>query len=506
MSANEKELRASQKAERKANAAAEQDKKDRRFRRNAIIVIAILVVLIVFALVINSNLFYTKSTAVTIGGTKYSPAETSYFYRSTYNTIYQNLYAQLGDYTSLILDTSRPLDEQTYPYSEGDEEVTWADEIKRTAQEDMVRVTSLYDAAVKAGRTLTAEDQSSINSEMQELQQYAASNGFADVNKFLTAYYGKGMSLDLYRKLRERTVLASAYSTELEESFSYTPEALSAYYSEHAAEYDTYFYYNYPINASDAAFEGLEGDELAAKVHEAAQKIADATTDLESMTAAVREYTGENTVLTIANNLVDNIGPTYKDWITDPARQKNDVAVFDAENVSYVILFDEFSHNDDPAADFRHILVKAVADDEGNYSDEALETAKAKAEEFLDLLRTNPTEDYFAEMAKLNSEDAGSTQNGGLYTGVTKHQMVPGVDGFLFDGTHKVGDSGVVFGESSAYTGYHVMYYAGQADHNYSQTLAEDALRAADYETAYEALSADYPVKEGSGMRFVSVL
>ena len=224
------------------------------------------------------------------------------------------------------------------------------------------------------------------------------------------------------------------------------------------------------------------------------------------MTAAVREYTGENTVLTIANNLVDNIGPTYKDWITDPARQKNDVAVFDSENGSYVLLFDEFSHNDYRAADFRHILVKAVADDEGNYSDEALETAKANAEEFLDLWRTNPTEDYFAEMAKLNSEDSGSTQNGGLYTGVTKHQMVPGVDGFLFDGTHKVGDSGVVFGESSAYTGYHVMYYAGQADHNYSQTLAEDALRAADYETAYEALSADYPVKEGSGMRFVSVL
>lgn len=506
MSANEKELRASQKAERKANAAAEQDKKDRRFRRNAVIVIAILVVLIVFALVINSNLFYTKSTAVTVGGTKYSPAETSYFYRSTYNNIYQNLYAQLGDYTSMILDTSKPLDEQVYPYSEGDEEVTWADQIKQTAQEDMVRVTSLYDAAVKAGRTLSADEKAGIDSEIQEMREYAASNGFADVNKFLTAYFGKGMNEDLYRNLRERTALASAYATELEDSFSYTPEALSAYYSEHAAEYDTYFYYNYPINASDAAFEGLESDELAAKVHEAAQKIADATTDLESMTAAVREYTGENTVLTIANNTVDNIGATYKDWITDPARQKNDVAVFDAENVSYVILFDEFSHNDYPAADFHHILVKVAADDDGNYTDEALETAKARAEELLETWKADPTIENFEEMAKLYSEDAGSTGNGGLYTNVTKHQMVPGVDAFLFDGTHTVGDSGVVFGQSSAYTGFHVMYYDAQADQNYADTLAENALRGADYEAAYEALSAGYEVKEGSGMRFVSAL
>ena len=506
MSANEKELRASQKAERKANAAAEQDKKDRRFRRNAIIVIAILVVLIVFALVINSNLFYTKSTAVTIGGTKYSPAETSYFYRSTYNNIYQNLYSQLGDYVSMAIDTSKPLDEQVYPYSDGDEEITWADQIKQTAQEDMVRVTSLYDAAVKAGRTLTADEKASIDSEIQDMREYASGNGYSDLNKFLTAYFGKGMNVDLYKSLRERISLASAYATELEDSFSYTPEQLSAYYDEHAAEYDTYYYYTYPVNSSDSAFEGLEGDELAARMHEAAQKIADATTDFESMTAAVRDYTGENTVLSIAYNTVDNIGQTYKDWVTDPARQKNDVAVFDIEGTSYVVLYDEFCHNDYHPANFRHILVKAVPDEDGNYTDEALETAKAKAEEFLDLWRTNPTEDYFAEMAKLNSEDAGSTQNGGLYTGVTKHQMVPGVDAFLFDGTHTVGDSGVVFGESSAYTGYHVMYYDGQAELSYADTLADTALREADFDEAYKALSASYAIKEGSGMRFVSAL
>ena len=504
MSANEKESRAAQKAERKATAAAEQDKKNRRYRRNAIIVIAILVVLIVFALLVNSNLFYTKTTALTIGGTKYSPAETSYFYHSTYNGIYSNLRSQLGDYISMILDTSKPLNEQTYPY--GDEEMTWAEMIEQTAKEDMVRVTSLYDAAVKAGRTLTDQDRADIDAEIEELKDYASSNGFSDVDKFMAVYFGKGVDLDLYKRLRERVTLASAYATELEESFSYTPEQLDAYYDEHAEEYNSYFYYTYPINSTDSAFEGLEGDELTAKVHEAAQKIADATTDLESMTAAVREYTGEETVLSIANNLAENIGSSYKDWVIDPVRQKNDVAVFDGDSASYVVLFIEYSTNDFRAADFRHILVNAVADEDGKYTEEALETAKAKAEELLEQWRADPTEDNFAELARLNSGDNGSYNVGGLYEGVTKYQMVPGVNDFLFDGTHSVGDTGIVFGQSSAYTGYHVMYYVGQADQAYSQTLADSALRTADYEAAYAALSSDYPVKEGSGMRFVSAL
>lgn len=504
MSANEKELRTEQKAERKAAAAAEQDKKNRRYRRNAVIVIAILVVLIVFALVVNSNLFYSKSTALTIGGTKYTPAEVNYFYQSTYNNIYQDLYSQLGDYVSLAIDTSKPLSEQTYPYSDANE--SWADVIKATSQDEMKRVTALYDAAVKAGRTLTDEEHATLDAEIEQLKQYATSNGYPDINKFLAAYFGKGVNLDVYTRMRERIMLASAYSTDLNDSFSYTPEQLADYYSEHAAEYDTYYYYNYPINSSDKPFEDLEGDELMEKVHEAAQKIADATTDLESMTAAVREYTGENTVLTIANNTADNIGATYKEWITDPARQKNDVAVFDGENVSYVVLFMELCHNDYPTADFRHILVNAVADEDGNYTEEALETAKGKAEELLAAWRNDPTEDNFAEMARLNSEDTGSYSKGGLYTDVIKYQMVPGVNDFLFDGTHTVGDTGVVFGQSSSYAGYHVMYYAGQAEQNYCDTLADTALRSADYDAAISELTADYAIVEGSGLRFVNAI
>ena len=401
MSANEKEARAAQKAERKAAAAAEQSKKDRRFRRNAIIIGVVVVVLIAFALLVNSNFFYTHTTALTVGDTKYTPAEVNYFYRSSYNNIYQNLYSSLGEYTSMILDTSKPLNEQEYPYD--DQGRTWAEVITESAQEDIVRITALYDAAVKSGRSLTAEEQQVVTTELDSMDQYAASSGYSSVDKFLAAYFGKGVDKATYARLLERTTLASAYSKDLSASFEYSDEQLADYYAEHADEYDTYFYYSYPLNAADAPFEGLEGEELSAKMHEVAQEIADATTDLESLTAAIREYTGENTVLSIANNTADNIGGTYKDWVTDPARQKNDVATFDIDGTSYVVMFVELSKNDFRAADFRHILVNAVPDENGNYTEEALAVAKEKAEMLWETWRGDPTEDNFAEMARLNS-------------------------------------------------------------------------------------------------------
>ena len=129
MSANEKERREAQKAERrerKAAAAAEQEKKRRSYRRRVVIIVAVLVVLIIGAFLINSDIFYTKTTALTVGDTKYSPAEVSYFYRSTYNTVYQNLSDQFGSMVSMLIDNTKPLSEQPYPYDVTGEQ-TWAE-------------------------------------------------------------------------------------------------------------------------------------------------------------------------------------------------------------------------------------------------------------------------------------------------------------------------------------------------------------------------------------------
>ena len=111
----------------------------------------------------------------------------------------------------------------------------------------------------------------------------------------------------------------------------------------------------------------------------------------------------------------------------------------------------------------------------GSYTDKAKEIAKNRAEEILaEFNAGDKTEDSFAELAKDYSEDTGSAENGGLYDTVYKGATVEEFDKFCFEG-HKKGDTAIVYGESSSYAGYHVMYYVGEGD-LYSNLLAKNDL------------------------------
>lgn len=79
--------------------------------------------------------------------------------------------------------------------------------------------------------------------------------------------------------------------------------------------------------------------------------------------------------------------------------------------------------------DFRNILVKPVAskDDKGNtvYTEEAWKTCLEKAQTIMDTLQgTDLTEETFAALARIKSEDNYSSSNGGLYQYVAKNDLV----------------------------------------------------------------------------------
>lgn len=162
-------------------------------------------------------------------------------------------------------------------------------------------------------------------------------------------------------------------------------------------------------------------------------------------------------------------------------RKAGDATVVDKEDGSgsYVVVFLERSDNHYPVAQVRHILIKAAADADGNYTDKAKEIAKNRAEELLaEFNAGDKSEESFAELAKDYSEDTGSAANGGLYDTVYKGATVEEFDKFCFEG-HKKGDTAIVYGEtgtsSNGYAGYHVMYYVGEGD-LYSNLLAKNDL------------------------------
>ena len=155
-----------------------------------------------------------------------------------------------------------------------------------------------------------------------------------------------------------------------------------------------------------------------------------------------------------------------------------------------------------PTASVRHILIKAEADEEGNYTDEAKEAAKARAEEILaEFEAGDRTEESFAALAEQYSEDEGSNTNGGLYENIYKGQMVQEFNDFCFGG-HKSGDTAIVYGESGSYAGYHVVYYVGDGG-LYSDYIAKTDLQSEAMSDWTNELNEACAVTEGFGFRFV---
>ena len=117
----------------------------------------------------------------------------------------------------------------------------------------------------------------------------------------------------------------------------------------------------------------------------------------------------------------------------------------------------------DPTIAVRHILVMAEQNENGEWTEEAKEIAKARAEDILqEWASGEATEESFAVLAENYSEDPGSSSNGGLYTNVSKGQMVEEFDSFCFDENRQPGDTAVVFGTNGGYAGYHVMYFVAK--------------------------------------------
>ena len=169
----------------------------------------------------------------------------------------------------------------------------------------------------------------------------------------------------------------------------------------------------------------------------------------------------------------------------------------------YVVYILGTESNDYPTVNVRHILIKAVdADGDGTYSDAEKQTAydavKAIEDEWL---AAGGTEEGFAALANEKSEDTGSNTNGGLYEQIYKGQMVTEFNDFCF-GEREVGDYAIVYGENSAYAGYHLVYFSGE-NALYSRVLAENALRQADGGAAISDLTADLTPVHASGWRLV---
>lgn len=280
------------------------------------IVGAIIVVFAVVVILLNTNLFYSGTTAITIGDYKYTNADFQYYYSNAY----ANFMNSYGSYFSMF-DTTQDLDDQAFDPTyitmfggtvpEGlAEDASWQDYFEAVAIENMVEVTALYDSAVKEGYTLSEEDAASVEEAVASFDTAASSYGLRDGAAFVSFYYGKGNTIDSVRSLMERGYIASAYAQDKYNSFEYTSDELNAYYDEHKDELDA-FSFDYYLVAADKeeVTETVTDEETGEETEQTSEKVTDATM------AAAKENADK--LLTAAQSGADEAALSFSEAVTE---------------------------------------------------------------------------------------------------------------------------------------------------------------------------------------------
>ena len=508
--------------DKKALAAQEEAKKKAKSKRRWTWGTIGVLVLIAAILLLNSGLMYTATTALTANGEKYTPARVNYYYGNSYHTMANNY----GNYASMIgLDTSLGLSglkDQDCPMMENG---TWRDYFRDAAKDEIRQTKALLSYAAQNGISLDEEEIAGVDAQFEGLGETAKAYGYGSADKLYAMNYGGGVTTKIVRQAAMDAELASKALNAYRDSLTWTEEELEAHYESLSDSRDLFTFETYYVTAEtiENTVTDENGEETTEKTADAqtraeAKATADAIVaafkdgdDIEDLSerfaAAVDSQTGEKGEQPTERSGVSGSGLTasYAEWMKD-ARKAGDITVVpDAEEdpAGYnVVMFLSRDDNHYRTANVRHILVMAEADENGSYSDEAKAAAKAKAEEILnEYLAGEKTEESFAELAETYSDDGGSSANGGLYENVARGQMVAEFEDFCFAG-HKPGDTGIVYGESGSYAGYHVMYYVGEGE-LYSNYLAKTDLQNEAMESWTAELTDACTITEGFGFRFV---
>ncbi len=474
--------------DKKMLARQEAEKKAAKSRRQWTIGSILVAILLIVIFLLNSGFLYKYTTALSVGAQSYSPAELSYSYGNQYTSFVN----QYGSYASLFgLDTTQGVSSlKTQECSMLGEGKTWRDYFLQMAESDLTQVSVLKKYAEENGIELDESEIAELDESLSALEQLARSYGFPNANRFLAAQYGTGVSTRVARRMAMDSALASKAVSAYSDSLVYSDEELEDCYASYEGSRDYFDYATFFVTAETVPAEDGGEDQSAAPTEQTllearmtAQSIEMAYQDgydiddpVERLNAAI-EAEFDDRSATVRSRVSGSSLGDLNEWLTDAARKEGDVSVIDASDGSgySVVVFIARDDNHYPTVSVRHILIQAVASEDGSYSDEAKQAALEKINEIkAEYESGEQSEESFAALAEQYSEDSGSNTKGGLYENIYRGQMVQEFNDFCFGG-HEHGDVAVVYGESSGYAGYHLVYFVGEGE-QYSRVIAREDL------------------------------
>ena len=204
-------------------------------------------------------------------------------------------------------------------------------------------------------------------------------------------------------------------------------------------------------------------------------------------------------------DLGSTVTSTYREWLTDDSRQPGDLTSIEVENTGYCVvqfLGREKDTDSYQTMNYRsiQILAETTPSEDGSTAlptEDQLAAAKEQAQGLLDQWKAgDATADSFAALAKENSADETTKENGGLHEDANRDSLDAALTDWLFAQGRQVGDTTVVESTDSSgnVTGYQVLYVEsfGEIQWKYQAT---SSLRSEDYNQWYEDLQAKYPAE-----------
>ena len=524
-SSKKKQLRKEQYMTERQVAAAKEAKKMKTYTLTFWVVIALVVCIFVGAVVSNpiKNVLYKNTSAIVVGDYSISAVEANYFFIDTVND-YVNQY---GDYIQLIMDVTKPLNEQVTNAETGE---TFADNFLTSATSTIKSTYALYDKAVKDGHKLTEDEQKALDSTISTYQMYALYYGYNNLDGYLRAIYGNGASEKSYRSYLEVSALASSYLNAYSDSLDFNADELLDFQAKEPYAYNSYTYSYYLLNASTFREGGTKddkgnitySDEEKAAAIAAAKAAADELAsgnyaDLDAFDAAIKALSinseNENAASTKnEDTLYSSVSTYFRDWLvgkvvsedenaepTFETRKEGDITVIpytsgsgesEVINGYYVVRFGGENTNDFAMKNVRHVLIKFEGGKTDSttgatiYSDADKDKAKLNAEKLLaEWEKGDKSEESFADLAEEHSKDGNAAQ-GGLYEDIYPGQMVAPFEDWCYDESREVGDYGII---ESDY-GYHIMFFVGDSETTFRDFMITNALRNDKVDTWYDAL------------------
>ena len=499
----EKRVRFEQRAEGKEKRQIRAKDNKKTARRKKVITtaaVAVIVVVLVLLVVVNSTLFYTGVPALKIGDWKFTAADFNYEYFTNYYQTYSNISNTYGEYASMLLDTSKPLDQQYYSETE-----TWADYFEGNALTQLKQMSILNDMAEAEGWTLSAERSADIEANMDEVKTQAINQGYSDYKTYLQALYGKGMTETRLRELLRKSYNATYYSADLVERWkdAATDEEKQAYYDGVQSTYNLITYMAFHVDGTANDAEGIDSETAMLEAKNTANEIASAVDDITFADAVRRsvaeEYKADfesDDACLKRNASPSSIDANYRAWLTDTARKYGETTVLEGTDGYDVVMFLESNDNRFHLVNYRGIVIPVATDEEGRVTDDGMSEARNTVNAIMEEFNADPTEETFARLA---NEYNGSNVNGGLQEGVVMGTLANySLEQYLFDESARQPGDVYDFYENK---NFYIAYFVGYGD-QYNLRIAENLMAEEQYTGMMESVDADYPIKKLLAFRF----